>query len=127
MKRCLSLALVAFGCSNDTGLGYRSLDVEATHVDGSAVGGFPEQSCTTLPILLGSRASAHYRLSEGVSVDVDASRDAARVRLSAAGYDEMISVEQLESGFSRHIDVSSAGGEDFSVSLTSGCPAVQKP
>lgn len=122
-----SVLLLASGCTNNTGLGYRNLNVEATHADGSAIQDFPEKSCTTLPLLLGSRASARFELGEGASVEVDATRDDARVIIEAAGYDKTLSADQLESGFSEQIDVTSPSGEAFVVSLASSCPAVTTP
>jgi hypothetical protein len=128
MKRMVLFAVLGLsGCTNNTGLGYRNLNVEATHADGSAVEGFPEKSCTTLPLLLGSRASAHFELGEGADVDVDATRDDARVVIAAAGYDKTVSADQLESGFSDQIDFTSPSGEAFVVTLSSSCPAVTTP
>jgi hypothetical protein len=128
MKRFVLFTLLGLsGCTHNTGLGYRNLNVEATHADGSAVEGFPEKSCTTLPLLLGSRSSAHFELGEGADVDVDATRDDARIVIAAAGYDKTVSADQLESGFSDQIDVTSATGEAFVVTLSSSCPAVTTP
>lgn len=128
MKKLLLCAFVCLGCTNSTGLGYRNLNVEATHADGSAVAGFPEKSCTTLPLLLGSKSSAYFRLDDGAGVDVQATRDDVRVRIGAAGYDKIITEEQLESsGFSEQVDVTSASGEAFVVSLSSSCPVVATP
>jgi hypothetical protein len=127
MKILLLSAFVFLGCTNSTGLGYRNLNVEATHSDGSAIQDFPEESCTTLPLLLGSQASEYFRLADDAGVDVAATRDDVRVRIAAVGYDKIITEEQLESGFSEQIDVTSPSGETFTVSLTSSCPVVTKP
>ncbi len=123
MRRWIVTALLAVGCQQNSGLGYRVLDVEAAHTDGSAVEGFPEKTCTTLPILLGSRASARFPLGDGSEVNVDATRDAVRVRIGAAHYERSIPVEDLSSGFSEQIPV----GSDIVVYLSSKCPAVSSP
>jgi hypothetical protein len=128
MTRWLLVVLaLAPGCSSNTGLGYRNLNVEATHADGSAVDGFPEDGCTTLPLLLGSRDSARFELDDTARIEVDATRDEARVVIAAAGYDETLSADQLESGFSDQIQFTAPSGAEYVVSLGSSCPAVTTP
>jgi hypothetical protein len=123
-------ALIAMGCTSPQGIGYSALDVEVTHADGGSVDGFPEKSCTTLPVLIGSRVVHDYSVDGALSIHVDADRGgvgiffwrgAAEPGAPARRY----SVDELSGGVSDQLDVESATGEMYVVYLSSKCPVAQ--
>lgn len=118
------LLLLLAACTQNTGLGYRSLNVQASHADGTPVAEFASPACTTLPKLLGSRVESVYPVDEQLRVRVLATRDRAVVRFpgASAGGERVIPVESLESGFGEVVDVTSATGKSYQITLSSGCP-----
>jgi hypothetical protein len=127
MKRLLGalLPLIA-ACTQSGGLGYTNIDVDAQNQDGTAVPEFPDNTCTTLPILLGSRIQERFAVADGVVVELVASRDLVRVDFVGVSPQSpqgtQVSVEQLDAGYAEQFELESTAGSVFVIAVRGGCP-----
>jgi hypothetical protein len=132
MKRLLlvfSLVLPS-GCFFGDGLDYDELHVSATRSDGTLATSVPQNGCITLPLLLGSRTEQTITIASQIVVDVSATRDRARVRISGLGVSEhrtILAEDLRRQTYSEEIVVNPESGQIFTLRLRSSCPVVSVP
>jgi hypothetical protein len=126
----LSLLLLG-GCLSDAALDYDQIHVSAVRAaDGSSASTTPENGCTTLPLLLGSRVERTIRIDGEIGVELEATRESVRVRLRDVTAPDLLTIpaEDLRSAsFARDLPVQSTSGQSFIVRLRSRCISPANP
>jgi hypothetical protein len=120
----LAAASLAAGCLANAELDYDRLHVSATHADadGTAIQGFPRDTCTVLPLLIGSRVENEYTLEHPLRVAVSATRDKVHVAFPGSNSPERtIQARELRLMPSEVHLVSGTTGA-FRVTLSNKCP-----
>ncbi len=120
MRTILALVPLFLACQSNAGLSYDRVHLSVSDEAGMALGTVPQDNCLTLPVLLGSRVKARYRLDSALEVILDADRESLQVRFDGASARRDIPVGQL-SDTPIELEVQSPTGATFTVALLSGC------
>jgi hypothetical protein len=129
MKRWLFVLLLSSsaGCLWGEGLDYDELHVSALRADGSPATSVPHDGCVTLPLLLGSRIEETVTIASQLLVDVSATRDRARVRISGGALGSetrtILARDLRNPNFSDEVAFYQDGNLAFTLYLRSNCPS----
>jgi hypothetical protein len=122
---CVCSALAATGCLGEASLDYDRLHIAATRDSGSAIPGYPRDTCTVVPLLLGSRIENRFTVEPPLEVMVTATRDEVQVEFIGAlssESDRTIRTSALRIMQDERLTVRSTSGQAYIVTLSRTCP-----
>jgi hypothetical protein len=118
----LPLFVVGLGCQGTSGLHYDRVHVSVVDEWGEGTEVVPSDHCLILPVLLGSKVRHQFRLDPQLELIVDGDRDGVVVHFDGSNTQRRIRTTELASSQPR-VDVKSATGRSYQVTVVSGCPA----